>query len=366
VVEKLTAHASLPPTPIRSLRPEVPAGLARLLERMLAKDPAQRYQSPADVARDLAAFEAEAPSVPAESPTHAPTLPLPAVQAAPAPTIAALPESDPLADLDLGSIGSLPPVNRTGKSPGFKFGPAHLTAVLLACGTALAMIILATAFADQLFPDKDAAAKHGKSSGEQPLVQPAVAVALPAAAAKLPKRVLYVIPQRYLFLQDYQDVKVVLEARGIAVDTAATSLDRCTLAASSTEGDVFADFVLDAGVTHDKYGAIVFAGKDTSPYEPGGSHSRHVERLLGEFNAHGKLVAAICSGELVLAAHGQLNNRPASFNRFGHGWMMEKYPGCTADWRQEPVVRDDTLITAGSFEEANDFANQIVAALEGR
>ncbi len=42
------------PRPIRELRPEVPAGLAAVLERMMAKDPAQRYPTPAAVAEALA------------------------------------------------------------------------------------------------------------------------------------------------------------------------------------------------------------------------------------------------------------------------------------------------------------------------
>jgi serine/threonine protein kinase len=49
IAEKLKYHQEHAPLPVRSLRPEVPAGLARVIDRMIAKDPAERYQTPADV-----------------------------------------------------------------------------------------------------------------------------------------------------------------------------------------------------------------------------------------------------------------------------------------------------------------------------
>jgi serine/threonine protein kinase len=54
--EKLRGHAERAPTPLTELRPDVPAPLARVVERMTAKDPAGRYQTPAEVARALAPF----------------------------------------------------------------------------------------------------------------------------------------------------------------------------------------------------------------------------------------------------------------------------------------------------------------------
>jgi serine/threonine protein kinase len=54
VAQKLIWHQTRQPKPIRSLRPEVPEGLVAVLEKMMAKDPAQRYQTPAEVAEALA------------------------------------------------------------------------------------------------------------------------------------------------------------------------------------------------------------------------------------------------------------------------------------------------------------------------
>jgi hypothetical protein len=54
--EKMLAHALVPPPPIQTLRPDVPAALAALLDRLLAKQPADRYDSLEEVTRGLEAF----------------------------------------------------------------------------------------------------------------------------------------------------------------------------------------------------------------------------------------------------------------------------------------------------------------------
>jgi eukaryotic-like serine/threonine-protein kinase len=59
VAQKLLWHQTRPPTPVRSFRPEVPEGVAAVLHRMLAKDPAQRFQTPAEVAEALSPWTQE-------------------------------------------------------------------------------------------------------------------------------------------------------------------------------------------------------------------------------------------------------------------------------------------------------------------
>jgi hypothetical protein len=51
--DKLQAHQSEPPPEVRSLRPEVPVPLARLVSRLLAKDPRDRLLSAAAVLKEL-------------------------------------------------------------------------------------------------------------------------------------------------------------------------------------------------------------------------------------------------------------------------------------------------------------------------
>lgn len=54
--EKLTGHARDPVPPVQSIRPDVPDGLAAILERMLAKKPADRFATPAELAEAIASF----------------------------------------------------------------------------------------------------------------------------------------------------------------------------------------------------------------------------------------------------------------------------------------------------------------------
>ena len=54
--QKVKAHLERTPAPLRSLRRDVPVELARVVERMMAKDPAARYQTPAEVAGALGRF----------------------------------------------------------------------------------------------------------------------------------------------------------------------------------------------------------------------------------------------------------------------------------------------------------------------
>jgi WD40 repeat protein/tRNA A-37 threonylcarbamoyl transferase component Bud32 len=54
LLQKLRRHEREEPTPIAALRPEVPARLAAVVRKMMAKRPEDRYQTPADAAGALA------------------------------------------------------------------------------------------------------------------------------------------------------------------------------------------------------------------------------------------------------------------------------------------------------------------------
>src|SRR5262249_49984299 len=55
-VDKMIAHLEQPPTPLAELRPDAPAALAAVLQRMLAKDPDGRYRTAAQGAAALEPF----------------------------------------------------------------------------------------------------------------------------------------------------------------------------------------------------------------------------------------------------------------------------------------------------------------------
>src|SRR5207248_2822145 len=66
VAQKLIWHQVRQPTPVQSLRSDVPEGLAAVVVRMMAKSPEERYQTPAEVVEALAAFTAEPIAPPRE------------------------------------------------------------------------------------------------------------------------------------------------------------------------------------------------------------------------------------------------------------------------------------------------------------
>jgi hypothetical protein len=53
---KVVRHATEQPTPLGGLRPELPPGLVGVVEKMMAKKPEARYQTPAEMAQALAPF----------------------------------------------------------------------------------------------------------------------------------------------------------------------------------------------------------------------------------------------------------------------------------------------------------------------
>ncbi len=55
-IDKIVRHSGEEPEPLSRLRPDLPAGLARVVGKMMARDPAARYQTPAEVAAALAPF----------------------------------------------------------------------------------------------------------------------------------------------------------------------------------------------------------------------------------------------------------------------------------------------------------------------
>jgi hypothetical protein len=95
--EILHAHHAVTATPLDQLRPEVPAALAQVVARMMAKQPADRYQTPLDAAKALGPFfkagaapqplPAEQPAVvPQAAPTAMPLMPFaPRLETAPSP-----------------------------------------------------------------------------------------------------------------------------------------------------------------------------------------------------------------------------------------------------------------------------------------
>lgn len=76
MVQKLLLHQNTPPPAIATLRPDVPTRFAAILQRLMEKDPADRYQRPAVLVADLLAIADDLGlDVPSQRPVVAPVLP---------------------------------------------------------------------------------------------------------------------------------------------------------------------------------------------------------------------------------------------------------------------------------------------------
>ncbi len=73
LVEVLTAHRTLRAPPLDQVRSEVPADLAAIVARMMAKEPADRFQEPAEVAEALKPFFKKGVATATGSPPELPT-----------------------------------------------------------------------------------------------------------------------------------------------------------------------------------------------------------------------------------------------------------------------------------------------------
>jgi serine/threonine protein kinase len=66
--QKGISHQLNRPSPIKEIRPEIPDGLAAVLDRMIAREPGERFQTAAEVAEALAPWTQSLPAPPTELP----------------------------------------------------------------------------------------------------------------------------------------------------------------------------------------------------------------------------------------------------------------------------------------------------------
>ncbi len=134
----ILAHVDKQPRPLPELRPDVPPELWAVVARMLAKDPAQRYQTPAEVAQALAPFckkKTAAPPARQTAPPRDAGRPPPAADTRGAPETAA-----PGGLAFAGLTNEAPRARKTGQRAS---APRRRPLWLVGGGAVLALLVLA-------------------------------------------------------------------------------------------------------------------------------------------------------------------------------------------------------------------------------
>jgi eukaryotic-like serine/threonine-protein kinase len=196
--QRILKHLEEPPPDIRLISPGVPDSLLMVLERMLAKDPAGRHQTPGELLKDLELCEdlrpAPAPPLP---PRRAVPPPLPSAAAAVAPPTAEY-SRKPSPTPEEGRIWTKPgsgappsardekPKRRSGtrasarakSGRGWPWAVAAL-GVLLAAGVGIVLLVVAQQPADQrdgnvatVVPIRKTEPDSGKTTRPVPVAEP--------------------------------------------------------------------------------------------------------------------------------------------------------------------------------------------------
>jgi putative intracellular protease/amidase len=185
---------------------------------------------------------------------------------------------------------------------------------------------------------------------------------VPAPAGQAPRQVLHVLPAQGLWYPDFGPVRDELEAKGYIVKVASSRGGFSELAMHSPGRRVSVDVVLGEQVRARDYAALVFAGvgveeycRDTLP------QCRQVRRLIAEMQQAERPVAALCAGQLVLAAAGTLQGKRVALNDKVPNFFPSH--GAISD-RSAGAVVDGNLITGARPEDAPTFAAKLLERLQ--
>ena len=86
-------------------------------------------------------------------------------------------------------------------------------------------------------------------------------------------------------------------------------------------------------------------------------------KLIKEFNAQGKIIAAVCSGAFPVAKSGVLQNRKGTTYHLKNGYWQNKLKELGVNVVNEPVVVDGNIITSYCPETAPKVAFELLKML---
>jgi serine/threonine-protein kinase len=400
-IEKLSLHLKSPPPSILAKRPDVPAELVRILEKMLAKNPQDRYQTPGEVAKELAPLakgqggegRSRTPGGTSALPTNPDGLIEVASDALVPVTAAAEPSllaASPLDDLKLdAALPLLQRVVQPRRHTGLPFGATPQTAAFVGLGAAAALLLVTWLLASAFFgedpspitttqqPDSPSNSAHSTTqtsltqtipsppSSNPPaantpesLPRPPTYAAADTIAENLPRKVLLVLPSRGLWANDVWYLQKAFFDKDVEVKLASTSFDSPT----NREGGptkIVPDLVLHDAVRGEDYGAVIFCGYSTEDFHPNGAAGGQTSRLIRELQANHRIIASICVGQRVLDAHQLLDGKDVARCQI----FENDFGGGTGNPIPQNVVEAGLIFTAGADADAPELADRIAKYL---
>ncbi|MGF1583194.1 MAG: protein kinase [Gemmataceae bacterium] len=362
-MQKLLKHAEARPTPVEHHRNDVPLEVIAVLNKLLAKKPTDRYQTPAHVSRILLPFSKTASAV--SIPQTAPVLPqLPSKQEHSATELAV-----PVAHLTASQEGlPVAPGKKRKRFPIWIGVAAAVLTLLVGIGFAIVSGYANLGSTDQLVatnPEKGSKESHGPSSNTPTPQHKKPSQPTPPSGSK--PKVLYVLPYQDYWPKDFEPIRDDLVKKGIEVHVAANKAGWCTPSKFAKEGSkVRVEKVLTHDFDAKEYDAIVFGGWKTGDYCKGGSHFQQVGHVLHAFQQNNQIVAAICTGQQVLGDHDILKNcRVAWCDKLTQQQGLEVSHFGAKDLGDR-VYRNGNVITARDPEDGQAFASLLVTALRER
>jgi protease I len=169
------------------------------------------------------------------------------------------------------------------------------------------------------------------------------------------KKALIVIPHTQFRDEEFFETKKVLDAAGVAVTVASTSVRACY---GMNGGSVDAQLAI-ADAKADQFDALIICGGSSVPAFLWNDKKLH--ELASAMAAANKVIAAICLATVVLAKAKLLADREATVYYLPQAIQELKTAG--AKYVQKPLIVHDKLILAEGPPESAQFGQAICAAL---
>ncbi len=375
LIDKLLAHTTQEPPPVRAARPEVPDALVNVLAKMMAKSADDRYQTAHEVAAALLPLtRSEAAEPQFEIVEALPVVAPPAVTPAPVLPLLLADESVPNGP----TLAEAPKPRK--KKPRPSWARRHRPKLIAA---ALLLLFVLAASGKKKDAEKPSDPDPNATAKADPKAPPVPPPANDKGAKARPnpwnsgtvidgkaKAVLFVVPSDGVFVPDYQPVRRRLLADpGVTVKTASgdggVAKDVENPTGPGIDTDLSFRELRQAGWK--QFDAIAFCGYKCEEYVGPSPKGATAGQLIRTALDAGKPVGGICVGVGVLAEHGALVNRDAARPpQLEKDWPRVFGPFRRINWKRDGVVVDGKVVTAAGPEDAKAFAEALLRLMGGK